>query len=172
MNSKIKKVLINEKIKAREVRVINSEGNQLGIMPSREALRIAKEQGLDLVEVAPNSQPPVCRVMDYGKFKYQQSKKSQEAKKSQTTIQVKEIKVRPGTEEHDIQYKLRNIKRFLGQGNKVKVRIFFKGREIAHSDIGKHLLERIADEVEDLGVVERRPRLDGRNMVMIIAPKS
>ncbi|MDY6857143.1 MAG: translation initiation factor IF-3 [Thermodesulfobacteriota bacterium] len=172
MNRKIKKVSVNKGIRAPEVRVINPEGKQLGIISLKEALRIAEEEGLDLVEVAPNSLPPVCRIMDYGKFKYQQSKKAHEAKKTQTTIQVKEVKIRPKTEEHDFQYKLRHIKRFLMDGNKAKVHIIFRGREITHSNMGIKILNRIAEEVKDIGTIEQKPKLEGRNMAMIIAPKT
>ena len=171
MNRKIKKVSVNQYIRSSEVRVINPEGKQLGIIPLKEALKIAQEEGLDLVEVAPNSSPPVCRIMDYGKFKYQQSKKAHEARKSQTTIQVKEVKMRPKTEEHDFQYKLRHIKRFLMDGNKAKVHIIFRGREITHSDMGMQILNRIAEEVEEIGIIEQKSKLEGRNMAMIIAPK-
>ncbi|MEW6616594.1 MAG: translation initiation factor IF-3 [Thermodesulfobacteriota bacterium] len=171
VNNEIKKVLVNEKIKAPEVRVISSEGKQLGIMPLKEALSVAMEDGLDLVEVAPNSNPPVCRVMDYGKFKYKQSKKIHEAKKSQTTFQVKEVKIRPNTEDHDIEYKVGHIKRFLGSGNKAKVYIVFKGREIAYREMGVNILNKIAEEVKDMGVVEQQPKLEGRNMAIVIAPK-
>ncbi len=135
-----KKVNINWDIRAPEVRVIDSEGKQVGILPLKEAMKIAEEQGLDLVEVAPNSNPPVCRIMNYGKYKYQQSKRIQEARKHQTIIQVKEVKVRPRTEEHDFQFKLRYVKRFLSEGNKVKISMLFRGREIAHPEFGKELL--------------------------------
>jgi len=171
VNSQIKKALINEKIRAPEVRVINSEGTQLGIIPLKEALSVAAEDGLDLVEVDPNSNPPVCRIMDYGKFRYKQSKKIHEAKKSQTTFQVKEVKIRPNTEEHDIEYKVGHIKRFLGSGNKAKVCIVFKGREIAYREMGVNILNRIAEEVKDMGIVEQQPKLEGRNMAIVIAPK-
>ncbi len=171
MNSQIKKALINEKIKAPEVRVIDSEGTQLGIIPLKEALSVASEEGLDLVEVDPNSNPPVCRIMDYGKFRYKQSKKIHEAKKSQTTFQVKEVKIRPNTEEHDIEYKVGHIKRFLGSGNKAKVCIVFKGREIAYREMGVNILNKIAEEVKDMGIVEQQPKLEGRNMAIVIAPK-
>ena len=171
MNSQIKKALINEKIKSPEVRVINSEGTQLGIIPLKEALSVATEEGLDLVEVDPNSKPPVCRIMDYGKFRYKQSKKIHEAKKSQTTFQVKEVKIRPNTEDHDIEYKVGHIKRFLGSGNKAKVCIVFKGREIAYREMGVNILNRIAEEVKDMGIVEQQPKLEGRNMAIVIAPK-
>ncbi|RJP56415.1 MAG: translation initiation factor IF-3 [Deltaproteobacteria bacterium] len=167
----MKKALINEKIKAPEVRVIDSEGTQLGIIPLKEALSVASEEGLDLVEVDPNSNPPVCRIMDYGKFRYKQSKKIHEAKKSQTTFQVKEVKIRPNTEEHDIEYKVGHIKRFLGSGNKAKVCIVFKGREIAYREMGVNILNKIAEEVKDMGIVEQQPKLEGRNMAIVIAPK-
>jgi translation initiation factor IF-3 len=154
-----------------EVRVIDSEGEQLGILPISEALAIAQERGLDLVEVAPNAEPPVCKVMDYGKYKYEQAKRQQEAKKKQTTIQVKEVKVRPKIEEHDLNYKMNNIRKFLSQRNKIKVSMIFRGREIAHTDLGYDLLKRIANELEDEVQVEQSPRLEGRNMSMILAPK-
>ncbi|MDY7033209.1 MAG: translation initiation factor IF-3 [Thermodesulfobacteriota bacterium] len=171
MNSKIKELSVNEKIRAPEVRVVNSEGKQLGIMPLKEAIRIAKEEDSDLVEVAPHSKPPVCKIMDFGKYKYQQSRKAHEAKKSQTVIQVKEVKIRPKTEEHDLQYKVRNIRRFLGDGNKAKVCVIFKGREIAHKEMGTQMLEKVVKEIEDVGIIEQKPKFEGRNMTMIIAPK-
>lgn len=167
-----KEVNINWDIRAPEVRVIDSVGKQVGVLPLKEAMRIAVEQELDLVEVAPNSNPPVCRIMNYGKYKYQQSKRIQEARKHQTIVQVKEVKVRPRTEEHDFQFKLRHVKRFLSEGNKVKVSMLFRGREIAHPEFGKDLLNRFLEEVKDLIVLEQPPRLEGRNMVMILAPKS
>lgn len=172
MNRIAKEANINRGIKALEVRVISSDGGQLGILPLKEALGVAEEQGLDLVEVAPNSKPPVCRIMDYGKYKYQQSKRSQEARKHQTIIQVKEVKVRPRTEEHDFQFKLRHVKRFLSEGNKAKISILFRGREIAHTEFGKEMLDRFIEGVKDLAVIEQAPRLEGRNMVMILAPKT
>jgi translation initiation factor IF-3 len=140
-------------------------------VPLEEALARAAEEKLDLVEVAPKASPPVCRIMDYGKYKYMQAKKLQEAKKKQTTIQVKEVKIRPKTEEHDYQFKLRHIKRFLGEKNKAKVTIMFRGREIAHSDLGLKVLERIIADIEEEGIVEQSPRLEGRNMIMILAPR-
>jgi translation initiation factor IF-3 len=143
----------------------------LGIVPLEEALARAAEEKLDLVEVAPKASPPVCRIMDYGKYKYMQAKKLQEAKKKQTTIQIKEVKIRPKTEEHDYQFKLRHIKRFLSEKNKAKVTIMFRGREIAHSQLGLKVLERIIVDIEEEGTVEQSPRLEGRNMVMIIAPR-
>ena len=166
-----KEININWNIRAPEVRVIDSGGKQAGVLPLKEAMKTAEEQGLDLVEVAPNSNPPVCRIMNYGKYKYQQSKRTQEARRHQTIIQVKEVKVRPRTEEHDFQFKLRHVKRFLSEGNKVKVSMLFRGREIAHPEFGKELLNRFLEEVKDLIVLEQAPRLEGRNMVMILAPK-
>ena len=154
------------------MRVIDADGKQAGILPLKEAMKIAEEQGLDLVEVAPNSNPPVCRIMNYGKYKYQQSKRVQEARKHQTVIHIKEVKVRPRTEEHDFQVKLRHMKRFLSEGDKVKVSMLFRGREIAHPEFGKELFKRFIEETKDLVVVEQPPRLEGRNMVMILAPKS
>ncbi len=162
---------MNREIKAASVRVIDSEGKQLGILTLQEALRDAGEAGLDLVEVAPNSSPPVCRVMDYGKFRYQQSKKLQVAKKHQATIQLKEIRLRPKTEEHDLQVKLRHIKRFLEENNKVKVTMMFRGREIAYTDMGRKIMEGILSELEEKGVIDQHPKLEGRSMVMIVAPK-
>lgn len=152
--------------------MIGLDGEQLGIVPLKKALDLAAEVELDLVEVAPNATPPVCKIMDYGKFKYQQSKRSQEAKKKQTVIQVKEVKVRPKTDEHDLQVKIRHIRRFLGQKDKAKVTIVFRGREIAYTDQGMKILERIEDELKDEVVVEQHPKMEGRNMVMILAPKS
>ena len=163
---------INWGIRAPEVRVITADGKQAGILPLKEAMKLAEEQGLDLVEVAANATPPVCRIMNYGKYKYQQSKRTQEARKHQTVIRIKEVKVRPRTEEHDFQFKLRHVKRFLDEGNKVKISILFRGREIAHPEFGKELLNRFIEGVKDVVVIEQSPRLEGRNMVMILAPKS
>lgn len=172
MNRIAKEVGVNWAIKVPEVRVINSDGKQVGVMPLKEAMKIAEEQGLDLVEVAANANPPVCRIMNYGKYKYQQSKRTQEARKHQTVIQVKEVKLRPRTEEHDFQFKLRHAKRFLSEGNKVKVSILFRGREMAYPEFGTEILKRFIDGVKDLMVVEQAPRLEGRNMVTILAPKT
>ncbi len=163
---------MNEKIRAPEVRVIGHDGAQLGIIPVRKALELAAQEHLDLVEVAPNADPPVCKIMDFGKFKYQQNKRSQEAKKKQTVIQVKEVKIRPKTDEHDLVTKIKHIKRFLAQKDKAKVTILFRGREIAYSDQGMKVLERIRDELKDEIVVEQQPKMEGRNMIMILAPKS
>lgn len=162
---------MNREIKVSSVRVIDSEGKQLGILSIQDALREATEAGLDLVEVAPGSAPPVCRIMDYGKFRYQQSKKMQVAKKHQATVQMKEIRLRPKTEEHDLQVKLRHIKRFLEENNKVKVTMMFRGREITYTELGRKIMEGIAGELQEVGVLDQHPKLEGRNMVMIVAPK-
>jgi translation initiation factor IF-3 len=140
-------------------------------MTAEEALSHAQGVGLDLVEVAPDADPPVCRVMDFGRYKYQQSKRQQESKKKATVIQVKEVKLRPKTAEHDYQFKLRNIRKFLNQKNKTKVSLMFRGREIAHANLAKGMLDRIVEDVADLAVVEQYPKLEGRNMVMVLAPK-
>lgn len=168
---KQQRVRINEQIKVPEVRLIGPDGQQIGVLPIREALAFAAEAHLDLVEVAPQAAPPVCRVMDYGKFKYQQSKKQQEARRRQTTIQVKEIKVRPKIEEHDMAFKLRNTRRFLADGDKVKISVIFRGREIAHTDRGFKLLAQMTEALVDVGTVEQNPRLEGRNLSMIVTPK-
>ncbi|WP_081462013.1 translation initiation factor IF-3 [Desulforamulus ruminis] len=163
---------INEEIRAREVRVVDADNNQLGIMPAKEALRLAEERQLDLVEVAPMAKPPVCRIMDFGKFKYEQSKREKEAKKKQRIIQVKEVKLRPRIEDHDYQVKAKNAERFLKDGDKVKVTIMFRGREIVHTQLGHKLLIRLAEDLKDLCTVERQPKLEGKNMIMILAPKN
>jgi translation initiation factor IF-3 len=140
-------------------------------MPLSEALAKASKSGLDLVEIAPNADPPVCRIMDYGKFRYQQNKKLQDAKKTQTIIQVKEIRLRPKTEEHDLQVKIRHIRKFLEEQDKVKVSMMFRGREIAYTEIGRKIMEEIKEALSDDGIIDQHPRLEGRNMVMVIAPK-
>jgi translation initiation factor IF-3 len=162
---------LNQGIRAREVRVIDPDGNQLGVLPIREALSAASEFGLDLVEVSPTAKPPVCKIMDYGRFKYEQTKKQHEAKKKQATFQLKEIKVRPKTGEHDLQTKLGHIRKFLERKDKVKVTVMFRGREIALSDKGRALLEQIATEVAQTATVEQYPKFEGRTMIMILAPK-
>ena len=151
--------------------MIGQEGQQLGVLALKKALELATQEQLDLVEVAPNADPPVCKIMDFGKFKYQQNKRTQEAKKKQTVIQVKEVKVRPKTDEHDLQVKIRHIRRFLGQKDKAKVTILFRGREIAYTDQGTKVLDRIREELREESVVEQMPKMEGRNMVMILAPK-
>jgi len=162
---------VNEEIHATEVRLIGHDGKQLGIMSSREALRKAEESGLDLVEVAPMANPPVCRIMDYGKYKYEQTKKQHATRQHQKTMQVKEVKVRPHIDEHDLEFKIRNVKKFLQAGNRTKITMMFRGREMAYPEIGKSTLERIAMEVADLGNVEHPPRMEGRNMVLVLVPK-
>ena len=164
-------VRINRMIRATEIRVLGSDGGQLGIMSVRDALATAEAEGLDLVEISPGATPPVCRIMDYGKFKYQQSKKSHEAKKKQSVVLVKEVKLGPKTEEHDFQFKFKHVLRFLEDGNKAKVVVLFRGREMAHTEFGRALLDRMAEMVKDHGVIEQSPRQEGRNMTMIIAPK-
>lgn len=151
--------------------MIGKDGQQLGVLPLKKALEQATLDELDLVEVAPNADPPVCKIMDYGKFKYQQNKRSQEAKKKQTVIQVKEVKVRPKTDEHDLQVKIKHIRRFLAQKDKAKVTIMFRGREIAYADQGMKMLERIQDVLKEEALVEQSPKMEGRNMVMIFAPR-
>jgi len=161
----------NELIHAREVRVIGVEGEQLGILQRNEAIAMAREVGCDLVEVSSNATPPVCRIMDYGKFKYEQQKKKQDAKKRQAVVQVKEIKVRPKTDEHDYETKLKHIRSFLEDGDRCKVTVFFRGREIVHKDRGVEILERIVKDLEDVGKVEQEPRAEGRTLQMLLVPK-
>jgi len=154
-----------------EVRLIDQDGEQKGIVPTSEALSMAEEAGLDLVEIAPQAEPPVCRIMDYGKFIYQKQKKQQEARKKAKQVQVKEVKFRPGTEEGDYQVKLRNLKRFLEKGDRVKVTIWFRGRELAHKELGLKMLERVQQDVAELGTVEQMPKMEGRQMHMMVVPK-
>ena len=153
------------------VRLISAEGEQLGILPLKDALMEARDSALDLVEVAPNSDPPVCRIMDYGKFKYQASKREQGARKKGKAFQVKEIKLRPHTEDHDLGFKIRNLRKFLEKKNRVKVTVIFRGREQAYKNIGVELLQRVAEEVVENGTVEQPPREEGRNLSMVIVPK-
>ena len=150
---------------------MDDNGEQLGIVPAREAVRIAFEKGLDLVEVAPNAKPPVCRIMDYGKFKYEESKREREARKKQRVISIKEVKMRPNIEDHDFDVRLKQTERFLQDGDKVKCTIMFRGREIVHADLGKAVLERLVERVKDICLVERPPKVEGRNMIMILSPK-
>jgi translation initiation factor IF-3 len=151
--------------------VIAPDGSQLGILPTEQALQTAYSQNLDLVEVAPEARPPVCRIMDYGKFRYEQSKKAREAKKKQTVIELKEIKLRPKTEEHDFQFKARHAERFLQEGNKAKITMMFRGREMARMDRGRVILDRFVETLKDVCVVEQAPKVEGRNMTLILAPK-
>ncbi|HOJ57486.1 MAG TPA: translation initiation factor IF-3 [Bacillota bacterium] len=161
---------MNNDIRAREIRLIDETGEQLGIMVLKEGLRIAAERGLDLVEVAPNARPPVCRLIDYGKYKYEQAKRERETRKKQKTMDIKEVRMTPKIEGHDFQVKARNAIRFLQDGDKVKATVRFRGREIVHADIGRALLQDLAEEVKDYGFVEREPRVEGRHMVMILSP--
>jgi translation initiation factor IF-3 len=154
------------------VRVIGVDGSQLGILPIERALELALEAHSDLVEVAPNADPPVCKIMDYGKYKYQQNKRSQEAKKKASVIQVKEVKIRPKTDDHDLEFKIRHIRRFLGQKDKAKVTMLFRGREIVYVDLGMKILDRVLEALQDEAVVEQKPKMEGRNLVMVLAPKS
>ncbi len=161
---------INERIRAPRVRLVGPDGGQIGIVPTKDALRKADEMDLDLVEVAPQADPPVCRIMDYGKYKYERDVRQKEARKRQARIEVKEIKFRPKIDTHDYETKKGHVVRFLNAGAKVKVTIMFRGREMAHTELGKRILDRLMDDLDDLAVVEQEAKLDGRNMVMVIAP--
>lgn len=162
---------INEEIRARELRVVGPENEQIGIMSARDALALAEERQLDLVEIAPNGKPPVARIMNYGKYRYEQQKREKEAKKKQKTFTLKEVKLRPHIEDHDFYVKMKNATKFLGEGNKVKVTIMFRGRELSHPELGHNVLSRFADELKDLAVVEKAAKMEGRNMTMILAKK-
>jgi translation initiation factor IF-3 len=166
-----KRVRVNRQIRISPVRVIDPDGVQLGIMPIEEALAAAEERGLDLVEVAPNARPPVCRIMDYGKYKYEEARKARLARKKQHQVQVKEVKFRPGIEAHDFEFKVRHARRFLQEGDKVKATMMFRGRQVAHPELGREVLDRVAQAVEDVGKVEIEPTMEGRNMTMILAPR-
>ena len=163
---------INEEIRAREVRVVADEGEQLGIMSGRDALNLALERHMDLVEIAPNAKPPVCRIMDYGKYRYEQQKRDKEARKKQKSFDIKEVKLRPGIEDHDFDVKFKNAVRFLEDGDKVKITIMFRGRELSHPELGEVLLIKMAKQLEDLAVIERAAKLEGKNMIMIVSPKA
>ena len=159
-------------IRVQEVSVIGDDGESLGTIPTEEAISMAEDRSLDLVEVAPNANPPVCRIMDYGKHKYKASKKAHEAKKNQKIVHVKEVKFRPNTDQHDFDFKLKHVQRFLENGDKAKVVIFFKGREIIHREFGQRVLERVAEKTEDIAIIEQSAKQEGRTLVMILAPKS
>jgi len=159
-------------IRVKEVSVIGDDGEHLGTIPTEEALSMAEDRDMDLVEVAANSNPPVCRIMDYGKHKYKASKKAHEAKKNQKIVHVKEVKFRPNTDQHDFDFKLKHVQRFLENGDKAKVVIFFKGREIVHREFGQRVLERVAEQTEDIAVIEQTAKQEGRTLVMILAPKT
>ncbi|WP_072628609.1 translation initiation factor IF-3 [Pandoraea thiooxydans] len=162
---------INGEITAPEVRLVGVDGEPIGVVKLAEAFRMSEEGDLDLVEIAPQAQPPVCRLMDYGKFKYQESKKAHEAKLKQKVIQIKEVKFRPGTDEGDYQVKLRNLQRFLDEGDKTKITLRFRGREMAHQEIGMRVLERLRADLDEIGQVEQMPKMEGRQMIMVLAPK-
>ncbi len=162
---------INEEIRDREVRLIDADGSQLGVVSTTEALRISAERELDLVKIAPTAAPPVCRIMDYGKFRFEQAKKEKEAKKNQHIVEIKEVRLSPGIDIHDFNFKLKNAVKFLQDGNKVKVSIRFRGREMAHTQIGQQQMVKFAEGCETVASVERPPKLEGRNMAMFLAPK-
>ncbi len=164
--------MVNEEIRDKEVRLIDVDGTMMGVMPAKEAQKIANSKNMDLVKIAPKANPPVCRIMDYGKYMFELSKKEKEARKNQKVINVKEIRMNPTIEENDFNFKTRNAIRFLQDENKVKVIMCFRGREINYASIGQEMLEKFADAVKDYGVIEKKPRLEGKNMIMILAPKS
>ena len=161
---------LNDEITAAEVRLVGEEGEQLGIVPIRQALALAEEAELDLVEIAPMAQPPVCKIMDFGKFKYQEAKRAHEAKLKQKQVQVKEVKFRPATDENDYQIKLRNVVKFLGEGDKAKITLRFRGREMAHQELGMRVLERIKTDLAEAALVEQFPKMEGRQLIMVLAP--
>jgi len=168
-----KRQRVNEMIRVPKVRVIAPDGKQLGVLDTPMALRTAREQyNSDLIEISPTASPPVCKIMDYGKFKYQQKKKNQEAKRHQSFIHVKEIKLRPSTDSHDLEVKLKHIARFLGDGNKTKVTIRFRGRELVHSQLGKEMLDRVVTRLGGKATIEQFPKLEGKNMTMVLSPKT
>lgn len=161
---------VNEKIRAPEIRLIGAEGENVGVVTPERAMGMAEEAGLDLVEISPNAAPPVCKIMDYGKFKYEQQKRESEARKKQKIIEVKEVKFRPNTDTHDYEVKMRNVFKFLENGDKVKVTLRFRGREMAHQNLGRQLLERVAEDTKEVGKVENMPKMEGRQMIMMIGP--
>jgi translation initiation factor IF-3 len=161
---------VNNQIRISPVRVIDPEGNQVGILPIEKALETAEELGLDLVEVAPMARPPVCRIMDYGKFRYEEQRKAREARKKQHRVDLKEVKLRPSIEDHDFDFKARHARRFLEEGNKVKVTMMFRGRQMAHPEIGRQVLDRMVAEIADVGKVESAPAMEARSMTMVLAP--
>ena len=163
---------INEEIRDKEVRLIDSDGSQLGIVTIQQAMDTAIQRGLDLVKIAPKAEPPVCRVMDYGKFRFEQAKKEKEAKKNQRVIEIKEIRMSPGIDTNDLNTKMRNAIKFLKEGNRVKVSVRFRGREMAHTEIGEQLLKEFAAQCEDVATLDKNPKLEGRNMAMFLSPKT
>ena len=161
---------VNDRIRAPEIRLIGADGENIGVVSPARAIELAEEAGLDLVEISPNATPPVCKIMDFGKFKYETQKKEAEARKKQKIIEIKEVKFRPNTDTHDYDVKMRNVMRFLENGDKVKVTLRFRGREMAHQDLGRNLLERVAADVESIGKIENMPKMEGRQMVKMIGP--
>ena len=161
----------NERIKALDVQVIGSDGKNLGVIQLKQAIQLAKDEGLDLIEISPNANPPVCKIMDMGKYKYDLQKKANQAKKKQKIVSLKEIKLRPGTEIHDYNFKIKNAKKFITKGDKVKFTVKFKGREMQHVELGKDLMKRIIEDTKDIGKVETHPKFEGRQMIMIIQPE-
>lgn len=161
---------VNDKIRAPEIRLIGAEGENVGVVHPAKAMDLAAQAGLDLVEISPNANPPVCKIMDFGKFKYEQQKRESEARKKQKIIEVKEVKFRPNTDTHDYDVKMRNVFKFLENGDKVKVTLRFRGREMAHQNLGRELLERVAEDVKDIGKIENMPKMEGRQMIMMIGP--
>lgn len=163
---------MNERIRAREIRLIDEDGQQVGVLPPPQALKLAREKGLDLVEISPTAVPPVCKIMDYGKYLYQLNKKLHEQRKHQKSVHLKEVKFRPGTDEHDYQFKKNHVLRFLSEGDKVKATVVFRGREMAHPEIGRRMMERLIGEVSSIGTVEMSPYMEGRTLIAILAPKA
>ncbi len=163
---------MNDRIRAPEIRLIGADGENVGVVTPSRGLELAEQVGLDLVEISPNANPPVCKIMDFGKFKYEQQKREAEAKKKQKVIEVKEVKFRPNTDIHDYAVKMRNVVKFLEKGDKVKVTLRFRGREMAHQNLGRELLERVAEDVKEIGKVENMPKMEGRQMIMMIGPVS
>ncbi|MEM6375328.1 MAG: translation initiation factor IF-3 [Pseudomonadota bacterium] len=163
---------VNDRIRASEIRLIGADGDNVGVVSPERAMEMAEDAGLDLVEISPNATPPVCKIMDFGKYKYEQQKRESEARKKQKVIEVKEVKFRPNTDTHDYDVKMRNVFRFLEHGDKVKVTLRFRGREMAHQDLGRDLLQRVAADIEGVGRVENMPKMEGRQMIMIIGPSA
>ena len=167
----ISELFINEQIRDKEVRVIGEEGEQLGIMPTREALKLAEEAGVDLVKIAPTAKPPVCKIVDYGKFKYEQTRKEKEAKKKQKTVEIKEIRLSPNIDTNDLNTKINAARKFISKGDRVKITLRFRGREMAHMHNSKHILDDIAEALSDIAVVDKAPKVEGRSMTMFLAEK-
>nr|WP_243644997.1 translation initiation factor IF-3 [Rhodovulum euryhalinum] len=161
---------MNDRIRASEIRLIGADGENIGVVSPERGIELAEAAGLDLVEISPNATPPVCKIMDFGKFKYETQKREAEARKNQKIIEIKEVKFRPNTDTHDYEVKMRNVMRFLESGDKVKITLRFRGREMAHQNLGRDLLERVAEDVKEIGKIENMPRLEGRQMVMMIGP--